>query len=730
MEAVLVAAKNDYRLILGASDFLTLLLSVEDYNSSCENGEHYDCIANANNDMDDDGDMSATGYYAVMTRDALVASAFHYCDCVMARDAGIYEIISDWMRSTSTRSGMSEKKNKKTTKKGRDTVFILDGDSHADKREGQYLLLPSLVGKEESDMHVLDDESCMFRRDPGVTVDVGGTLIIDEGDEHGNCTDQDVSKDTLVTVTSVEDMGVQTMNNSFSIEAYGEDVVGLSQSLARVKQAEIMSHSVLPSKFSRVSPSPTDAASIRGLLLSMSENWRALAIRSSASLYRLRGLLRHEQQARLMMFGGTNEARDEWVEGYSRPQILREAREALYVYAPLAGRLGMHRLKGELENTAFMVLYHRQYNSAMDIYEKSGAAIQSVTDYLSENIEMTLKNDEWLSPQLERLTVTSRVKKPYSLWRKLLKVKKRSTLTMQKLTSGSSISLVTDPNTLSITSVQDAIAIRVILKAKRLVDFDKDEDVRSREEFLCYYIQNRLMQIWPAIDAKRIKDYISNPKPNGYQSLHHTSKCFRYGHYWPFEVQIRTEDMHTKSEYGVAAHWDYKLKGLGRGRHNEVHMPLLDSAMDTKQDFSDISQKVNINTIETIVRDNILATSSRTGEDRGLGSLTRSSTLQSYIKALSTARQHLLDKSIFVFYSTLNSDSMEGKVLGLPVGSTVYDALVGICKRCNLTVPPDSLDDSKFDAFVNGSKASLQDALNTGDTLVFPSLECRVVKYL
>jgi Guanosine polyphosphate pyrophosphohydrolases/synthetases len=366
----------------------------------------------------------------------------------------------------------------------------------------------------------------------------------------------------------------------------------------------------------------------------------------------------------------------------------------------------------------------------MGIYERSGSAIQSVTDFLSENIEMVLKNDDWLSPQLERLTVMSRVKKPYSLWRKLLKVKKRSNLTMQKMTPGSSISLVSDPNAISITSVQDAIAIRVIVKAKRSAKYEKDKDVRSREEFLCYYIQNRLMQIWPAMNANRIKDYISNPKPNGYQSLHHTSQCFRYGHYWPFEVQIRTEDMHTKSEYGVAAHWDYKLKGLGRGKKNEPHIPLLDTAMEMKQDSSETDQRNYISTIETIIRDTNSVTSILAGKDRGIGSLTRSSALKSYIQALSTAREHLLDKSVFVFYLTLNSDSMEGKVLGLPVGSTVYDALLGICKRCNLTVPPDSFDDSKFDAFVNGAKASLHDSLNTGDTLVFPSLESRVVKYL
>jgi ppGpp synthetase/RelA/SpoT-type nucleotidyltranferase len=591
-----------------------------------------------------------------MTRDALVASAFHYCDCVLARDAGVYEIIHDLMRNTNG-GGSKRLRYGENKDKDKEQFSMSCGSS---PKDALYLL--PLCNNKESDLRNKTSTIQSFIGGidgdvGGVTVDVDGIRIGDE--EHWK--NSTVSASDLLTSSIVlQDIDMNTANHSYSIEAFGKDVIALSKSLARVKQAEIMSHSVLPSKYARVYPSPTDAASLRGLLLSMSEHWRALAIRTCASLYRLRGLLRHEQYC---MFYDSHNGGGGSLESYSRAQILREAREALYVYAPLAGRLGMHRLKGELENAAFMVLYTRQYHSVMQIYERSGSAIQSVTDYLCESIESVLKHDTWLSPQLERLTVTSRVKKPYSLWRKLLKLRKRSYFTSSTSKHDSAMSLLNDPNSLTITLVQDAIAVRVIVKAKRLCDDEKEEDIQSREEFLCYYAQNRLMHIWPVINRNRIKDYITNPKPNGYQSLHHTSQCFRYGHYWPFEVQIRTEEMHTKSEYGVAAHWDYKLKGFAKAKGGSNLSLLKGMEIEADNNLTDTGPK-DISMLKskglTLPADMV---GSGLGEKAIIGSLTRSSTLQSYISALSSARQHLLGKSVFVFYLTKDSE-MEGKVIG------------------------------------------------------------------
>lgn len=693
MDAVFVASKNNLRFVSGAADFLTLLLSMEEYNP--------DCIGDEDDDDDEYyryGDEHDAQFHAVMTRDALVASAFHYTDCVIAREAGIYDLIDNLMRSTTT--------SNKALKGEEQTLPFGVLNTKKDLRNGADLtqIMGPSKFKDDIDASTLD-----------VTTDEDALSIeIDEyrGEANGR-------RNVKIDDQSLTSMGggkdVHDGSNRFpSVEAFGSEATKISKSAARVKQAEIMSHSILPTTITRVTPSLTDAASLHGLLLSTSDDWRALAIRSTACLYRLRGLLYHQRSSSLSFYGLSAES--DSLENYSNSHIVREAREALYVYAPLAERLGMHRLKAELENGAFRVLYRRQYNTAKAIYTKSGAAIQSVTDYLTENIEKVLKDDPWLAPQLERLTVTSRVKKPYSLWRKLLKMNSKSV--DRKEGNTSALSLI-DPDSLSITSVLDAIAMRIIIKAKE-GENEGIDNLRCREEFLCYYIQNRLMQKWPVVDNNRIKDYISTPKPNGYQSLHHTSQCYRYGCCWPFEVQIRTEDMHTKSEFGLAAHWDYKLKGA-KDQKGGI-LPILKGVAEGDDEIytatvDDYLPVTNISDLQILEKSN-----------GTLKSLNRSSILKSYIDALSKAREHLLDNSIFVFYLTSDS-AMEGKVIGLPVGSSVADALIEICKRCNLAVPK-SLGVSSFDVFLNGSIANLLDAVHTGDALIVPALGKRVKKYL
>jgi len=697
MDAVFAASKNDLRLIQGTADFLTLLLSIEEYNS--DSGDE---------DDDDDeyyGDEPDPQFHAVMTRDALVASAFHYTDCVIAREAGIYDLIDNLMRTTGTSTKASPPREEETLPFGV-LKTTMDLRNKAD------------IARIPRPSDVKDDFS-------GISLDI----VIDEYSREPTNEEQNVEmpldEDQPLT-TRGERQNVQNgLSGLPSIEDFGSEATKISKSAARVKQAEIMSHSVLPTIITKVTPSPADAASLRGLLLSTSEDWRALAIRSTACLYRLRGLAYHERPS-LSFYGLSSESGS--FENYSNSQVVREAREALYVYAPLAERLGMHRLKGKLENAAFRVLYRRQYNTAKAIYAKSGSAIQSVTDYLTDNIEIVLKEDPWLSPQLERLTVTSRVKKPYSLWKKLLKVNSKAKAGKEGNTSALS---VVNPDALSITSVLDAIAMRVIIKAKKAHNEDS-EHLRSREEFLCYYIQNRLMQMWPVQDSNRVKDYISTPKANGYQSLHHTSRCYRYGCFWPFEVQIRTEDMHTKSEFGVAAHWDYKLKGGTRGQEGGS-LPKLESASDIQKKSSPVlvverdREPIGSNLADFSVTDFSELQFLKEGKG-AIRSLSRSSMLKSHIDALSTARSHLLDSSVFVFYLTSDS-AMEGKVIGLPIGSSVADALIEICKRCNLTVP-ESFYASSFDVFLNGSIANLHDVVHTGDALIVPALGERVQKYL
>ena len=402
----------------------------------------------------------------------------------------------------------------------------------------------------------------------------------------------------------------------------------------------------------------------------------------------------------------------------SNAEMAREAREAMNIYAPLAERLGMHRLKSELENAAFQVLYRRQHKAAMSIYTESGAAIQSVTDFLRGEIEELLAQDAWLSPQLERLTVTSRVKKPFSLWKKVIKTRIEQAASQKKSGNTCALSHRSSKN-ISINSVLDAIAIRVIIKAKEKHDED-EQTVQSREKLICYYIQSRLLQVWRELSPDRIKDYISAPKPNGYQSLHHTSECFRYGCFWPFEVQIRSEDMHHLSEYGVAAHWDYKLKGSGAMKKgNPNRLPMIESATVVPEKQTVLVENSRKDITSSFFDLDTSDLGKVTSGNVRIEGLTHSSALKSYTSALDNAREHLIKNSVFVFFLT-STKEVQSKVIGLPVGTIVADALIEICDRCNLQIPA-SIGSSGIEIFLNGEHANLYDVLNNGDTLMIPT---------
>ena len=162
---------------------------------------------------------------------------------------------------------------------------------------------------------------------------------------------------------------------------------------------------------------------------------------------------------------------------------------------------------------------------------------------------------------MEYLEISSRVKEPYSFWKKMLKGKakqrRKNAFSLPSSQSG------TVASGLSFVQVKDGIALRVILKAKKESPDEPDETTRAREKLLCYYVQHLIRKQWPG-DEDRVKDYIQYPKPNGYQSLHYTAWLpYHTGERFPFEVQVRSEEMHRIAEYGVAAHWDYKLASSG-----------------------------------------------------------------------------------------------------------------------------------------------------------------------
>ncbi|MBQ4354957.1 MAG: bifunctional (p)ppGpp synthetase/guanosine-3',5'-bis(diphosphate) 3'-pyrophosphohydrolase [Clostridia bacterium] len=184
------------------------------------------------------------------------------------------------------------------------------------------------------------------------------------------------------------------------------------------------------------------------------------------------------------------------------------ALETMHVYAPLAHRLGMQRIKQELENLALSYLDPIGYEEVSgDIEKKYGQNkdfIENTRAYVSEKLDEYHIN----------YTLEGRVKTVYSIYRKMFKQNK------------------------SFDEIYDFYAIRIIVDT----------------ELECYTALGIIHELFKSIPG-RFKDYISTPKPNMYQSLH-TTVIGRDG--IPFEVQIRTRDMHHVAEYGIAAHWKYK----------------------------------------------------------------------------------------------------------------------------------------------------------------------------
>lgn len=162
---------------------------------------------------------------------------------------------------------------------------------------------------------------------------------------------------------------------------------------------------------------------------------------------------------------------------------------------------------------------------------------------LTTRMEQLLRSDDIFISQIEDVSVNARVKEPYSLWRKMLRYRKE----MADMRRNCRDEIDRRP-TLSLKWVPDTLALRVVLSAMRLSRLEDDESLRTREKMLCFYALQLISDVWPSSMA--IKDYITNPKKNGYQSLHYSASMMIGGEEWPFEVQVRSEEMHKVAEYG------------------------------------------------------------------------------------------------------------------------------------------------------------------------------------
>lgn len=254
---------------------------------------------------------------------------------------------------------------------------------------------------------------------------------------------------------------------------FGDDVALLVDGLTKMADINI------------VDKEEAHMENIRKMLLAMSKDIRVIFIKLCDRLHNMRTL-------------------DAKPENKRRTTAL----ETMHVYAPLAHRLGIQKIKQELENLALQYLDPIGYKEvSADIEKKYG-----------RNRDFIVKVRSYISDKLEeygiRFTLEGRVKTVYSIYRKMFNQNK------------------------SFDEIYDFYALRIIVDT----------------ELECYTALGIIHELFKSMPG-RFKDYISTPKPNMYQSLH-TTVIGSDG--IPFEVQIRTKDMHHVAEYGIAAHWKYK----------------------------------------------------------------------------------------------------------------------------------------------------------------------------
>ena len=224
---------------------------------------------------------------------------------------------------------------------------------------------------------------------------------------------------------------------------------------------------------------------------------------------------------------------------------VRTAKETIEVYAPLANRLGINSIKWELEDLCLRYLDPESYYDLVDRVSMRRQERMEAIDHIIDKLRKALDDANI------KADITGRPKHFYSIYKKM---KKKG---------------------LSFEQIYDLIAVRVLVNTK--------ED--------CYAVLGIVHSLWKPMPG-RFKDYIARPKANGYQSLHSTLLGDQG---MPFEVQIRTHEMHRVAEYGVAAHYKYKNGGKSTQFDetlNFVHQLMnIDSEVDDTKEFMETLKK-------------------------------------------------------------------------------------------------------------------------------------------
>ncbi|WP_052568586.1 RelA/SpoT family protein [Ktedonobacter racemifer] len=244
------------------------------------------------------------------------------------------------------------------------------------------------------------------------------------------------------------------------------------------------------------------AETVRKMFVAMAEDPRVVSLKLAYRLFVMRHMCRPEYQG-------------------DRQEMLATAEETREIYAPLAGRLGMSRVEGELEDLAFQILEPDKFQWVKGIVESERKQWRSYVESVCEMLRQEMASIG------VNAVVSGRVKRYYSFYHKLERSTGEAGGDFEMLKAAADV-----------TQIHDLIAFRI------LVDTDNE----------CYIALGHVHSLWKPKEG-RIKDFIANPKPNGYRALHTTVFCLDDQ---LVEIQIRTHAMHEMAEYGVAMHWHYK----------------------------------------------------------------------------------------------------------------------------------------------------------------------------
>jgi GTP diphosphokinase / guanosine-3',5'-bis(diphosphate) 3'-diphosphatase len=285
-------------------------------------------------------------------------------------------------------------------------------------------------------------------------------------------------------------------------ELFGEQVAHVVEGVTKLSSLQF------------ASSEERQAESYRKMLLAMVDDIRVILVKLADRLHNMRTLHHLPEERRI--------------------RIAQETRD---IYAPIAHRLGMSKVKNELEELAFRHLEPAAYQALRLQVESRRRATEGLLDELRARLAKKLEE-----AQIPVLTIEGRIKR---LWSIHLKLQRQH---------------------VPLDQVYDFLALRVITPSV------KD----------CYAVLGIIHQMWAPVPG-RFKDFIAMSRPNGYQSLH-TSVVSERG--LPFEVQIRTEEMHRVAEEGIAAHWKYKEGRLGADR-DEQYFQWLRQLLEWQQEVRD-----------------------------------------------------------------------------------------------------------------------------------------------